>query len=72
MLHKTEIPGIVSQHAIIGDRCRETHGVEGAFDVAAARLRREYLKVNEIRTEKDVNRRVNYHLVLVVEDPRQT
>ena len=58
------IPGIKAVHAIVSKTCRLNRGVDGAFEEAVERLRREYLAC-----QNDANIDANFHIVLSVERP---
>jgi hypothetical protein len=62
------IPGIKSGHRIITPTCRANRGMTPAFLLAAEELRAIY--DNYARTPENAG--VNWHLVLLRDDPAET
>ena len=62
------VPGILAKHEKVTQACRETHGIPKAFDVAAERLKEEYLANMEYRRESSGELGVTFHLSLSVEN----
>lgn len=62
---QTILPGLKSGHACITPTCRINRGPLGAFDEASNRLRGLYAQY----VEAPGNNHVNWHLVLVREEP---
>ncbi|MBX3579944.1 MAG: hypothetical protein KF723_22300 [Rhizobiaceae bacterium] len=67
MAVETVLSGLKSGHRIITPTCRMNRGPMGAFDEASERLRAAYAKY----VEAPDNNTVNWHLVLVREDPEE-
>lgn len=62
---ETKIPGLKSGHAIITPTCRQNRTVTGAFLEASERIQKLYDQYARAEGNKDVN----WHLVLVRDDP---
>lgn len=62
---ETKIPGLKSGHAIITPTCRANRTTTGAFLEASERIQKLY----DQYAEAEGNKAVNWHLVLVREDP---
>jgi hypothetical protein len=67
MAIETILSGLKSGHRIITPTCRSNRGPLGAFDEAAERLRQTYARY----VDGAANNSVNWHLVLVREDPKE-
>lgn len=63
------LPGMIAEHAIISDTCRENRGDMGAFDEAVRRLREEYARCIEGWRGTPG---VTFHLALTVERPEKS
>lgn len=65
---ETKISGLKSGHAIITPTCRANRTTTGAFLEASERIQKLY----DEYARTDGNKDVNWHLVLVREDPNRS
>lgn len=64
-----EYKKVVALKAVITRNCRLTHGILGAFDEAARRVRKEYATILKGWTRKGEENVPVFNLVLEVEYP---
>jgi hypothetical protein len=60
------IPGMTASHQIIRKECRDTHGIEMAFQLAVLRLRDAYWKL----AQEGIDGQTEIHLALIVQHER--